>query len=230
LITENSPVTLSAACQGISRDSLIIKIPEPIFCGAPTKPHPAKAGAGKPRVLASSALDDRGKDPKMAGLPKALPRWKSLRLGESREVAMAKLSRKTTIHARAEDVFNFLEDKTHVPEFWPSMIAVSDIRDLPNGGKQYHWIYKMAGLRFEGDSEEIEVIPNQKLVSKNKKGIESTITWLMEGHGDDTDLTFEVDYKVPVPVLGKLAEKIVVKLNENEADAMIANLKTQIEA
>ena len=52
----------------------------------------------------------------------------------------------------------------------------------------------------------------------------------MDGHGEDTDLTFEVEYKVPVPVLGRLAEKVVVKLNEHEADAVIANLKTQIEA
>jgi hypothetical protein len=29
--------------------------PEPIFSSAKTKPQPAKAGAGKPRVLASSA-------------------------------------------------------------------------------------------------------------------------------------------------------------------------------
>jgi uncharacterized protein YndB with AHSA1/START domain len=174
--------------------------------------------------------DDRWKDPKIAGLPKALARWNVSASWNSREVAMATLSRKTTIHARAEDVFDFLEDKTHVPEFWPSMIEVSDIRDLPNGGKHYHWAYKMAGLRFEGDSDEIEVIPNKKLVSKNEKGIESTITWLMEGHGDDTDVTFEVDYRVPVPVLGRLAEKVVVKLNENEADVMMANLKTQIEA
>jgi hypothetical protein len=88
----------------------------------------------------------------------------------------------------------------------------------------------MAGLRIEGDSEEIEVVPNKKLVSKNEKGIESTVTWLMDGHGDETDLTFEVEYEVPVPVLGRLAEKVVVKLNEHEADAVIANIKTQLEA
>ncbi len=143
---------------------------------------------------------------------------------------MAKVSRTTTVHKPVEDVFHFLEDKTHFPEFWPSMMEVSDVRDLPNGGKGYHWTYKMAGLRLEGDSEEIEVIPNKKLVSKNDKGIESTVTWIMDSHGEDTDLTFEVDYKVPVPVLGKLAEKVVVKLNEHEADAVIANIKTQLEA
>jgi ribosome-associated toxin RatA of RatAB toxin-antitoxin module len=143
---------------------------------------------------------------------------------------MAKLSRTTTVHARVEDVFDFLDDKTHYPEFWPSMMDVSDIHDLPNGGKKFHWTYKMAGLRFEGDSEDVEVIPNKKLVGKNEKGIESTVTWSMDGHGDDTDLTFEVDYRVPVPVLGKLAEQVVLKLNEHEADAVIANIKTQIEA
>ncbi|MEJ2580309.1 MAG: SRPBCC domain-containing protein [Acidobacteriota bacterium] len=99
---------------------------------------------------------------------------------------MAKLSRTTTVHARVEDVFDFLDDKTHYPEFWPSMMDVSDIHDLPNGGKKFHWTYKMAGLRFEGDSEDVEVIPNKKLVGKNEKGIESTVTWSMDGHGDET--------------------------------------------
>lgn len=143
---------------------------------------------------------------------------------------MAKLNRSTTIHAPAEEVFHFLEDKTHLPEFWPSMMEVSDIQDLPNGGKHYHWAYKMAGIRLEGDADEVDVIPNRKLVARNEKGIESTVTWAMEPRGDDTELTFEVEYKVPVPVLGKLAEHVIVKLNENEADTMIANLKTQIEA
>jgi uncharacterized protein YndB with AHSA1/START domain len=142
---------------------------------------------------------------------------------------MAKLSRRTTIHAPAEKVFHFLEDKTHFPEFWPSMMEVSDIRDLPNGGKHFHWTYKMAGVRFEGDTDEVEVVPNKKLVGRNEKGIESTITWLLDAHGEDTDLTFEADYKVPVPVLGRFAEKVIVKMNENEAETLLANLKAQVE-
>jgi len=143
---------------------------------------------------------------------------------------MATLTRKATIHAPAEKVFHFLEDKAHFPEFWPSMVEVTDVRDLPTGGKHYHWVYKMAGIRFEGDADEVEVVPNKKLVSKNEKGIESTITWLMEEHGKETELTFQADYRIPVPVLGKLAEKVVVKMNENEADTLMANIKTQIEA
>lgn len=143
---------------------------------------------------------------------------------------MAKLIRSTTVHARAEDIFDFLGDKTHIPEFWPSMVDVSAIEDLPNGGKKYHWTYKLAGLRVEGDSEEVEIIPNRKLVSKNLRGMEGTVTWLLDEHGNNTEVTFEMDYKVPAPVLGKIKEKVARELNEHEADALIANLKSHLEA
>lgn len=142
---------------------------------------------------------------------------------------MAKVVRNTTIHAPASKVFHYLEDKTHFPQFWPSMMEVSDIRDLPTGGKHFHWVYKMAGVRFEGDTEEVEVIPNRKIVGKNKKGIESTITWKLEEQRDETQLTFEADYKVPVPLVGKLAENVLAKINDNEAVAMLANIKATLE-
>ena len=68
---------------------------------------------------------------------------------------MAKLVRKTTINAPVDKVFHYMEDRNHLPEFWPSMMEVSDIRDLPNGGKHFHWLYKMAGMRVEGDTDDI---------------------------------------------------------------------------
>ncbi len=142
---------------------------------------------------------------------------------------MSKVLHSTTIHAPVEKVFQYLDDKAHFPEFWPSMIEVSDIRDLPNGGKHFHWVYKMAGLRFEGDTDEIEYVPNKKIVGRNEKGIESTITWKLDEHGGETELTFEADYNVPVPLIGKLAENILAKINDNEAVAMLANLKATLE-
>jgi hypothetical protein len=143
---------------------------------------------------------------------------------------MATISRSTTIHARIDDVFSFLEDKAPFPEFLPKMIEVSETRDLPNRGKHHHWTRKMAGLRYEGARGQFEAVPNKKLVSENETGTGSTITWLMEGHGDNTDVTFQADYKISVPALGGLAEKVVLKLNGHEAETMLANLKTLIEA
>ena len=43
-------------------------------------------------------------------------------------------------------------------------------------------------------------------------------------------LTTEIEYSVPVPVLGRLAEALVVKMNEREAELVLANLKSRMEA
>jgi len=46
---------------------------------------------------------------------------------------------------------------------------------------------------------------------------------------DGTKFTATTEYKVPIPLLGKLAESIIVKMNENEADVLLANLKARME-
>jgi hypothetical protein len=39
----------------------------------------------------------------------------------------------------------------------------------------------------------------------------------------------EVDYTVPVPVLRKLAESIPVRMNDHEAELLVANVKARME-
>ena len=39
----------------------------------------------------------------------------------------------------------------------------------------------------------------------------------------------EVDYTIPVPVLGKLAEKLVLKRNERESEMNLQNVKERLE-
>jgi carbon monoxide dehydrogenase subunit G len=88
----------------------------------------------------------------------------------------------------------------------------------------------MAGMRFEGDSEDTEFVANQRVVSHNTGGIEATVAWNLQPHNGDTEVTFDADYHVPVPLLGKLAEALVVKMNEHEAETILANLKDRMEA
>jgi len=73
-------------------------------------------------------------------------------------------------------------------------------------------------------------VENERIVNKTKGGIESTFIYQYKPEGEGTRLSVEVDYKVPVPVLGKLAEALIVKLNEREAETTLANLKDRLEA
>jgi uncharacterized membrane protein len=143
---------------------------------------------------------------------------------------MAKLENSITINAPAAKIFDYISVPTNLPEIWPSMVEAKDVQRLPNGGNSFRWVYKMAGMRFEGTSEDTEVVANERSVSETKGGIESKITWAFEPADPGTKVTFGGDYTVPIPLLGKLAEAFIVRQNENEAKVILANLKARMEA
>jgi uncharacterized protein YndB with AHSA1/START domain len=142
---------------------------------------------------------------------------------------MARVEKSITINAPVEKVFSYVEDPTNLPEFWPSMVEAKDVEELEGGGYKFGWVYKMAGMRFEGTSETIEYVANQRTVTDNKGGIESIITWTCEPEDGGTKVTFDAEYTVPIPLLGKLAEAFIVKQNEREAETLLANLKARME-
>ena len=139
---------------------------------------------------------------------------------------MVKLQKSITINAPVEKVFTYLSDPKNLPEIWPSMIEVKDVKPAATGGYNFGWVYKMAGMRFDGASETTEEIPNQRTVTKSTKGI----VWNYAPENGGTKLTVDIEYNVPVPLLGKLAEAFIVKQNEHEADTLLSNLKTRMEA
>jgi uncharacterized protein YndB with AHSA1/START domain len=142
---------------------------------------------------------------------------------------MAKITRSIYINAPVEKVFEYHTNPINNPDYWPSIMEVKDIEDHPTGGKQFNWVYKMAGMRLEGTTTTVEWVPNQRWVLNTKGGIESTFVYEYEPEGDGTRLSMDLDYKVPVPVLGKLAESLILKTNEREADTVLANLKDILE-
>jgi uncharacterized membrane protein len=143
---------------------------------------------------------------------------------------MAKLQKSIFINALVEKVFAFLDEPANLPSIWPALEAISDVERLQNGGTSSRFIYRMGGLRVEGHSETIEYVPNQRAVTRSKGGIESTLRWLFQAEGAGTRLTFEAEYTVPIPLLGKIAEAILVRQNEQEAETILANLKARMEA
>ena len=142
---------------------------------------------------------------------------------------MAKIQRSIIINAPPEKVFAYLQDPMNVPEWLPGMIEVRNITGS-GVGMRFEWTYKMLGIQFNGETEVTEVIQNERFVLKSKAGIESIWVYTYEPHEGGTKLSLDLDYKVPVPVLGKLAEKLVLKTNEREAELAMENIKTIVEA
>ena len=142
---------------------------------------------------------------------------------------MAKIERSSTINASVEKVFAYISDPTNLPEWLPSL---TDARDITGEGvgQRWGWTYKMIGLSLKGESEVTEHIPNQRHVHKSTGGILSTWTYTFNPEAGGTRLNLVVEYTIPVPVLGKVAERLVLRQNEREADLAMANIKERLES
>jgi len=139
------------------------------------------------------------------------------------------VERSVLVQAPPEKVFGYLNDPHHLLEIWPSMIDVTNVEYLPEGGYRYHWLYKMAGVRFEGDSRTIEFEPNKHIVQKNTGDFVSTFDWKFIPENGYTKIWVKAEYEIPKQLLTKLAEPFILKLNEREADFVVANLKDRVE-
>ena len=141
---------------------------------------------------------------------------------------MAKIVRDTLIKAPLEKVFSYLADPKNELEWLPSL---TDVRDVVGQGvgKKWEWSYKMFGISFKGNSEVTEQVDNEKYVYKTMGGINSNWTFSFKKEDDGTRLNLDIEYTVPVPVLGKVAEKLALGQNEKEANLAIDNIKSILE-
>ena len=140
---------------------------------------------------------------------------------------MARIEKEVKVNAPVEKVFSYLSEPYNLLEFWPSLIEIKDIQTLSSGGYSARWVYKMAGMRFEGTGEYTQIIPNQWIIIETTGGVSSTITWTFRSLPKGTRVHLTIEYRVPIPLLGKLAEAVIVMMNEQEGDLMMANLRAR---
>jgi uncharacterized membrane protein len=141
---------------------------------------------------------------------------------------MPTVSNSINISAPVEKVFAYLDDPMKLPEW---MVSLSEVTDVTGSGvgQHYHWKYKMVGIPLAGETTVIEQVPNVRVVTESKGGITSTFTFALAPHEGGTKLDLDVEYTIPIPVLGKLAEKLVLKRNERESAMWMQNIKDSLE-
>jgi uncharacterized protein YndB with AHSA1/START domain len=143
---------------------------------------------------------------------------------------MRKISRSILINSSPERVFDFIDNPENFLVVWPSMVEVAGIQKKPNGGHNYDWAYKMGGIRFHGHSESVRVERPRLIESRNERGIPSRFRWTFDAKNGGTLLNVDIDYSIPTPVVGKLAEAVVAKMNEHEMETVLANIRQAVEA
>jgi hypothetical protein len=133
------------------------------------------------------------------------------------------------IDASPDDVFAYVDDPTELPTWLPSMIEVRNV--IGTGlGQQYEYTYKMAGLLLRGQNIVVEYVPNERGLHQVIGMISALWDYSVEPHADGTVLNIQVEYSIPIPVLGRLAERLAIKQNAASFDLALINVKDVMEA
>ena len=141
---------------------------------------------------------------------------------------MPKIEKTLILNVPAETVFSYVINPTNMVEWLPGMTQVTNVVGLGKG-QHFNWTYKMVGMTMHGQSEVTEYMANRHIVVKSTGGITSTWTWDFSGDANKTSVNLVVDYAVPVPVVGRIAERLVLHQNEREAELAMTNIKGRLE-
>ncbi len=142
---------------------------------------------------------------------------------------MATWKNSIVIHAAADKVFAYVDDPMNYPTWLPNMVEVRNVIGT-GAGQQYEWTFKMGGLLHRGQTVVVEYAPNRSASHQIIGNINALWDYGVEPQEQETELTIGVDYSVPIPVLGRLAEHIVVKELGRQFDVALHNVKDLMEA
>ncbi len=126
---------------------------------------------------------------------------------------MLRIEKTITIDAPVEEVFAYVANPRNEPEWQINLMSIHDVAG-EGVGQHYRWDFKMAGVLLHGESNVTEFVPNRRYQNQSRGGAVSTWTSTFQPQGTGTRWTLTVDYTVPIPVVGKIAEAVLVKQND----------------
>ena len=141
---------------------------------------------------------------------------------------MASWKNSIVIHAPPDSVFAYVDDPTNLAEWLPSIMEVRNVIGT-GAGQQFEWTAKMAGLLLHGQSTVVEHVQNKCAVHQTIGMVSSTFEYCVEPHEEGTVLSLEIEYSVPIPVLGRLAEHVLLRRNVREFDLALTTVKDVME-
>lgn len=133
------------------------------------------------------------------------------------------------IHAPPNEVFAYVDNPSDLPAWLPNMVEVRNV--IGTGlGQQYEYTYKMAGLLLRGQNFVIEHVPNERGLHQVIGTISALWDYSVEPHEQGTLMNLEVEYSIPIPVLGRFAEHLAVRQNARSFELALINVKDVMEA
>jgi len=147
-------------------------------------------------------------------------------------MSMTRVEASVEIAAPLEDVFAYASDWRRWEEWW---LGVSDFRpttEVTRGnGTRYAYKAWIAGIRLGLETEVCDFVENVGWRGVVTRGTPHTTRWVFEPAGTGTRLTYTLEYRIPVPVLGPPLDSLFMRPGwQRRLERSLANLKVRLEA
>jgi hypothetical protein len=132
-----------------------------------------------------------------------------------------------SIHSPAARVFDFLVSPEKIPLVLPGLVENRDIPPPPlKQGSSFHYVYQMYGVMLEGEWTVQRVEAPSRYEATTSGDVASEWNYVLAEQGGATSVQLEVRYETPKTVLQKIKADVMLKINQQQADLFLQNLKT----
>lgn len=142
---------------------------------------------------------------------------------------MVSIRKSIDIKAPIKEVFDWVQWAPNFIGIWPDMVKTVSYEEDENGLGLLVALYSMIGIEFKIVVQNIEKIPNKKIVVESKHPLISTLAWGFDVTNEGTKLSFYGDYKIPAKVLRGLTKSIITRIAEKNIEILLNNVKQEME-
>ena len=144
---------------------------------------------------------------------------------------MTRVEASVDIKAPLADVFAFASDWRKWEDWWEGVSDFKPTTELTRGnGTRYAYKAWIAGIMLNLEAEIHEFAENVGWKAVGTKGVPHRTQWIFEEHGDQTRLTYKLEYALPIPILGPLLDILLMRPGwQRRLEKSLENLKIHFE-
>jgi hypothetical protein len=144
---------------------------------------------------------------------------------------MTRIEDTVVVPAPLDEVFPYASDWQKWTEWFEGVSDFRPTTPAPRGnGARYAYRARLLGVTASVETEITEFVEGRGWTGVARKGVPHTTHWLFEATGGQTRFTYVQEYQLPVPVVGPLLDRLLLRRAWRDLiAASLANLRRHFE-